>query len=141
MTILEFSRDFLAWLNAHQGVGAVDGIDIHLYANGAYRTGQAINRMKNDFDEVVRGHTNQGFANMQKWITEIGFPGDDPNGAAGYKDVADNASTRNQRNRLREAYMRFTGSQVKSFIAYRFMMTFQTHFSATTTEMRIGASA
>jgi hypothetical protein len=97
------------WLNLalpelHSGIG---GVGVHLYANGADTDNQSRNSIVDEWDTVGQALSDNGFGDVPRWITEIGF-------------AAPATSEETQEHRLMDIYSRFANvARVKAFIIHR----------------------
>jgi len=90
-------------------------LSIHLYANGIPSTKRAGEVIGTKYEDLVAGAAAAGYGSTHRWITEIGFPS-----AKGGRLDPPRASEKTQRQRLLEAYLRFSDNRkVKAFLVHR----------------------
>jgi hypothetical protein len=88
------------------------GMSIHLYADRTEKNAKAIEEVMTSYKSFINSLSGQ-FANMSRWVTEIGFP------AAG-DDQLSYASEARQKTRLEATYLKLSRKdQLKAFLVYR----------------------
>ena len=100
------------------GSGTVDGLAVHLYATFAETEKRASRRVRDDYNALVAVLNQNGYTDVPRWITELGFP-TAPLGSRNVPRKA--ASPVRQCRRLTDAYMRFANRspRPRSFIIHR----------------------